>query len=61
VTLPFQAFNSDGHDIAALIICGGPAPGTIDLSIDQVQLEYVRTHRFTFPACSDLTLLAAGA
>ena len=36
---PLAAFNTDGHDITALIFCGGPAAGPIDLSIDQVEMQ----------------------
>jgi imidazolonepropionase-like amidohydrolase len=39
-TIPFSAFNgTDGHDLAAILFVGGPAPGKFDFQIDDVKLQ----------------------
>jgi len=39
VTIPFSAFQTDGHDITAILFCAGGSPGTFTFAIDDVRLE----------------------
>jgi hypothetical protein len=39
VTIPFSAFQTDGHDITAILFCAGGSPGAFTFSIDDVRLE----------------------
>ena len=39
-SIPFSAFNgTDGHDISAILLVGGPAAGKFDFQIDEIKLE----------------------
>ena len=38
ITLPWSAFNADGKDVQALLICG-PEKGTVDFVVDEVRLK----------------------
>jgi hypothetical protein len=39
VTIPFSAFQTDGHDITAILFCAGGSPGAFAFAIDDVRLE----------------------
>jgi imidazolonepropionase-like amidohydrolase len=39
VTIPFSAFQTDGHDITAILFCAGGSPGAFTFAIDDVRLE----------------------
>jgi imidazolonepropionase-like amidohydrolase len=39
VTIPFSAFQTDGHDITAILFCAGGNPGAFTFAIDDVRLE----------------------
>jgi imidazolonepropionase-like amidohydrolase len=39
-SFPWSAFNGiDGHDVMAVILCGGPQPGDFSFEVDDVRLE----------------------
>jgi hypothetical protein len=39
IVLPFSAFQTDGHDITAILFSAGGSPGTFQFAIDDVRLE----------------------
>jgi imidazolonepropionase-like amidohydrolase len=39
VVLPWKAFNTDASDLMAIVIAGGPQPGTFALQVDDVSLR----------------------
>jgi imidazolonepropionase-like amidohydrolase len=39
VTLPFSAFQTDGHDISGILFTAGGSPGTFQFAIDNIRLE----------------------
>jgi hypothetical protein len=39
ITVPFSAFQTDGHDISGILFTAGGSPGTFQFAIDNVRLE----------------------
>lgn len=39
VVMPWQAFGTDGKDVRAIIVAGGPRPGAFAVQIDDVRLK----------------------
>lgn len=39
-TFPLSAFNgTDGHDVTAILLVGGPQPGKFDFQVDEIRLQ----------------------
>jgi hypothetical protein len=38
-TIPFSAFETDGHDLMGLLLTGGPAAGAFSFQIDDLYIE----------------------
>jgi imidazolonepropionase-like amidohydrolase len=39
IVLPFSAFQTDGHDVTAILFSAGGSPGTFQFAIDDVRLQ----------------------